>query len=222
MRGFVASVVLAALVSDTACAAVSGFDVSIGIDSSTASCFAQESKDWMACRAWKNNASYDSNCCTSINLAQNSGIATRSAYMTPCPQCSQTARTQLDNMFNGLQAGCQSAWSGTAYLQISASASSWYSTTSENQRWYQTLVDGCTSRFGITCAILSSYNDWVTLFGDETYTYGNTLDLWYVQNDGEASFSGFQPFGGWTSPSVKQYTTGSHLCGISSNLDYIA
>ena len=71
--------------------------------------------------------------------------------------------------------------------------------------------------------MFSSYNDWVTLFGDANWSYQVTppLSLWYVQNDGVANFDGYQAFGGWTSPSIKRYSVGSTLCDISSNLDYI-
>ena len=66
---------------------------------------------------------------------------------------------------------CDSDWSHTIYLQVSATESNWFSSTGENQNWYISLVDACISRIGIACAVFSSYNDWVTLFGDANWSY---------------------------------------------------
>ncbi len=45
-------------------------------------------------------------------------------------------------------------------------------------------------------------------------TVGGDHALWYAHYDGNPSFSDFSPFGGWSSPAMKQYTGTSTVCGF--------
>lgn len=38
--------------------------------------------------------------------------------------------------------------------------------------------------------------------------------LWYPHYDGSPSYSDFVPFGGWTSPSMKQFAGDSWICNV--------
>ena len=46
------------------------------------------------------------------------------------------------------------------------------------------------------------------------------LPLWYARYDGNPSFEGFTPFGGWTKPYIKQYKGTTPFCNASIDLNY--
>ena len=50
------------------------------------------------------------------------------------------------------------------------------------------------------------------------WTGASSLPLWYPHYDSWKSFGDFQAFGGWTSPSIKQYIGNANSCGIG--VDY--
>lgn len=62
-----------------------------------------------------------------------------------------------------------------------------------------------------------------SILGDSC-TAGHNLKLWYAHYDNSKSFSDFSPFGGWTSPHMKQYDDGqkSPLCGHVIDRDWRA
>ena len=44
---------------------------------------------------------------------------------------------------------------------------------------------------------------WNMIMGEE-FTGGSSCPLWYARWDHKATFDGFQPFGGWEEPFMKQ------------------
>ena len=41
------------------------------------------------------------------------------------------------------------------------------------------------------------------------------IPLWYPHYDMNPSFTDFAPFGGWQTPTIKQYQNTNALCGLS-------
>jgi GH25 family lysozyme M1 (1,4-beta-N-acetylmuramidase) len=93
-------------------------------------------------------------------------------------------------------------------------------TAQSNCQYVQQLIAAAVNT-GKKVGIYSSLIDWISIFRDKgaCYQFGN-YPLWYLSNDGVKSFSGFQPFGGWTTPSLKTYASRASTCGTYVNLNY--
>ena len=185
----------------------------------------------------------DTTVCTNLNTAKSIGIPYRDVYMFPCPTCSASAASQMQQLTSYLSANCASAFSGRVWLDIEGSQY-WYSSTSTNKDWYEALVDSCKT-YGVDCGVYSSSSQWSSIFGSSSYSYGSSkllsthlmifnLDLllstehssfvgnplWYAHYDNKPSFSDFSSFGGWKTPYAKQYQGDYTLCGFDVDLDY--
>lgn len=90
----------------------------------------------------------------------------------------------------------------------------------KNQEWFNDMIDACVSQSGISCGIYSSADEWGYTLGSKSYSYApaTKLPLWFKQDDGVEDFSGFVPFGGFTSPVAKQFRSSYSLCGTSTTI----
>ena len=95
----------------------------------------------------------------------------------------------------------------------------WKGSSSANQAWYKTLVDACNGS-GYKCGVYSSSSQWSAIFGSTSYAYGSNLPLWYAHYDNAASFSDFVSFGGWKTPTAKQYKGDVTLCSFGVDYDW--
>jgi hypothetical protein len=62
---------------------------------------------------------------------------------------------------------------------------------------------------GVNVGTYASEYEWSITVGSSC-TSASSTPLWYAHYDNDPSFSDFAPFGGWTTPAVKQYS-GTHL-----------
>lgn len=74
----------------------------------------------------------DTTVCTNLNTAKSIGIPYRDVYMFPCPTCSSSAASQMQELTSYLNSNCPSAFSGRVWLDIEGSQY-WYSSTSTNK-----------------------------------------------------------------------------------------
>jgi GH25 family lysozyme M1 (1,4-beta-N-acetylmuramidase) len=193
-----------------------GVDISQPLSSSTASCFASNGVSYVVPRAYKSSGSVDTNSCGSLTQAKNAGINNRGVYMFPSPQSSKSAATQINELTNYLNS-C-SAFTGMIWLDIEGSQY-WLGSSSANQAWYQSLASACQSS-GYSCGVYTSASQWSAIFGSSSFSHGGSMPLWYAHYDNNPSFSDFSSFGGWSSPSVKQYQGDTTLCGFGVDMDY--
>jgi len=195
-----------------------GVDISTTVSSSSASCFKSNGISFIIPRAYKSTGAVDTQACTTLKNAYTAGIKTRDVYMFPCPTCSKSAASQMSELVSYLNGNCKSEWSGRIWLDIEGSQY-WTSSTSSNQAWYKNLVSAC-STYGVKCGVYSSKSQWSAIFGSTSFTYGNSLPLWYAHYDNNPSFSDFATFGGWTSPHAKQYIGDTTLCSMGIDKNY--
>lgn len=195
-----------------------GVDISQPLSSSTASCFASNGVSFIVPRGYTSTGHVDSAACTSLNAAKAAGIAKRDVYLFPCPTCSISPADQVSQLVSGISGSCGSAWSGRVWLDIEGSQY-WLGDTNANRNWYQELVAACKSTAS-ACGVYSSSSQWSAIFGSSSYSYGSDLPLWYAHYDNSASFSDFSSFGGWSSPTAKQYVGDTTLCSFGVDLDY--
>ncbi|EDR27748.1 hypothetical protein, conserved [Entamoeba dispar SAW760] len=94
----------------------------------------------------------------------------------------------------------------------------WTSSASTNQRYLMEMMNEARA-IGIVHGIYGSKYYWGNLFGSSyKYAYASSTPLWYPHYDNSPSFSDFSSFGGWTSPSMKQYRGDVSIC--SAGVDY--
>lgn len=193
-----------------------GIDVSSAISTDSATCLVS-SYSFMVARGYHSSGSVDTNVCTSIKHASSAGFTKRDTYLFPCPTCSKSAATQVQELVDYLNANCASQWSKRVWLDIEGSQY-WTGDTTKNRNWYQSLVDACKSK--AKCGVYASASQWSAIFGSTSYKYGNDLPLWYAHYDGNANFDDFSSFGGWSSPHAKQYAGTTSTCSASVDKNY--
>lgn len=127
-------------------------------------------------------------------------------------------------MVAGLQAaGCTSGSGNgtynTVWLDIEGDNKdkTWSSDPAFNQKFFQSLLDGCTAA-GVNCAVYTSASQWQPIMGI-AYSGGAALPLWYAHYDNQTTFSDFKPFSGWTKPVIKQYAGDVTVCGLDVDVN---
>ena len=71
--------------------------------------------------------------------------------------------------------------------------------------------------------VYSSEYEWETVMGSSgACTDYTSYPLWYAHYDDNPSFSDFSEvsFGGWTTPSIKQYEGDATLCSTDVDMNY--
>jgi len=105
---------------------------------------------------------------------------------------------------------------GTVWLDIEA-PDLWSSDQSVNRNFVQAMIDEA-QRLGVRLGIYTSASQWIPIMGE--WDGGSSFPLWYAHYDDNPSFSDFSPFGGWSSPSIKQYEGNLDVCGASIDADW--
>lgn len=160
--------------------------------------------------------------CTGLGYAKTAGFSMLDVHFTPCPTCKASAADQLAILTDGLKKDCDSAWSHKIWLDFNT-YQFWTQPWNEagykiNQKFLQDLVDACLATSGVTCAVHSSPDQWKYITGSASWSYkpATTLPLMYYSLNDVASFDDFVAFGGFTTPSAKQYSKVWNTCGIES------
>jgi hypothetical protein len=87
-----------------------------------------------------------------------------------------------------------------------------------NQQFYRELVDACNG-FQLVTGVYTSASQWNAIFG-ASFSYGANLPLWYPHYDGNPAFSDFAAFGGWHTPTIKQFSDQGSKCGVSYDINW--
>jgi len=106
---------------------------------------------------------------------------------------------------------------GMIWLDIEGPGTYWGSSTSNNQAFFNGLLSSCLGY--ANCGVYTSASQWNPIMGS-SYTGGASRPLWYAHYDDVASFSDFAPFGGWTSPAIKQYEGDVAVCSADIDQDW--
>jgi GH25 family lysozyme M1 (1,4-beta-N-acetylmuramidase) len=70
----------------------------------------------------------------------------------------------------------------------------------------------------VTFGIYTSKSQWDPIMGGSTQF--SKYPLWYPHYDSNPSFSDFVSFGGWKTPSIKQYKGTTTTCSASVDLNW--
>jgi GH25 family lysozyme M1 (1,4-beta-N-acetylmuramidase) len=197
-----------------------GGDVSEFFDSSAWSCAVQGGWSFMIVRSYCSIGAPDPNALPTIQAAAAGGMKYRDVYHFPCP--SIDAAQQVNDDVSAVGASNFNAlWFDIETNQSPGCA--WSGDTSSNCQFLQQMIAAGQS-LGISMGVYASAYMWSSIMGDScSVGADNGLPLWYAHYDGSRSFSDFSPFGGWSYPSVKQYSDSSEIgsnCGINADADY--
>lgn len=196
-----------------------GGDVSSYADSSAWSCAVNGGWSFMIVRSYCSYGAPDSNALPTLQAAKAGGIAHTDVYHFPCAGSDAAAQVQAD--VSAVGAGNF----GTLWFDIETNPSSGcgWSDASSNCNFLQAMISAGQG-LGITMGVYASSYMWSSIMGDGcSVGADNGLALWYAHYDGSRSFSDFSPFGGWSTPTMKQYSDDSQIgdnCGISADANY--
>ena len=192
-----------------------GIDVSQPTSKSSFSCLRNNGYNTMVIvRCWKSTGSFDSNCPSTLKNAQSAGFSTSNsdAYFYPCISCGDLAG-QVRTFWS--KVGSNNLKIKRVWFDIEGT---WTSSASTNQNYLMQMMNQARS-IGIVHGIYGSKYYWQSLFGSSyKYAYASSTPLWYAHYDNVKSFSDFSAFGGWSSPSMKQYRGDVSTC--SAGVDY--
>jgi GH25 family lysozyme M1 (1,4-beta-N-acetylmuramidase) len=155
-----------------------GVDVSTLVSTTDWSCLKSSGYSFAVPRGYRSSGSVDPNVCSNLKNAQSAGIAYRDVYLFPCPTCSSSAASQMNQLVSYLKTNCATAWSGRVWLDIEGSQY-WTGSYTNNKNWYQALVTSC-STYGVKCGVYASQSQWQAIFGSTSYCYGSNLPLWVM------------------------------------------
>jgi len=188
--------------------AFSGVDVSSYVD--TWNCLKSSGYDFAIIRGYQSFGAVDPNAAQTIANAKAAGIAYVDTYFFPCVQCGNPAG-QADAFWSAL-----GGTFGTVWLDIEVYQ--WSSSPSSNQNFITTLANALASK-GAKIGIYTNLYNWSSIVGSG-WGAMSKYPLWYAHYDDNPSFSDFSGFGGWTTPSIKQYNGGTDICSASVDLNW--
>jgi GH25 family lysozyme M1 (1,4-beta-N-acetylmuramidase) len=175
------------------------------------SCLISSGYTFAIVRGYCNYGGVDPNLIRNLNNANSAGIGEVDVYFFPCVPCGSPA-SQAQALVNALSGQTY------GYIWLDIEVYSWSSSQSSNQAFITTLINTLTNS-GQRVGIFTNYNNWESIVGIN-WTGASSLPLWYANYDKNPSFSDFNPFGGWTSPLIKQYLGDQTVCGDGLNLNY--
>jgi len=190
----------------------SGIDISDACSVSTFTCLKGAGYSYVIIRGWQSFGKADPNCATSIANAWQAGLDSVDVYLFPC------AGMDPSSQVSGLVSALQGSKYGSIWLDIETNPSSgcgWSSDLSSNCNFIQSMIQEGKS-LGRTIGVYASEYMWTSIAGSSC-TVGSSSPLWYADYDNEPNFDDFKPFGGWNTPTMKQYQTGT-TCSIG--VDY--
>ena len=195
--------------------ATTGVDVSQPVSKSTWECLmtpgGQGAVEFAIVRVYQSSGHVDPHGATTIKAAHSAGVKNVDGYIFPCFSCSDAAG-QVKATVEALK----STSFGMLWYDIERYR--WSTSKEANQKFIKDMVDAGTS-LGIHAGIYSSKNSWEAVVGQSwSYPSAQGLPIWYAHYDGSPAFSDFTGFGGWRSPSIKQYLGDKSSCG--AGIDY--
>nr|QNJ46226.1 GH25 muramidase [Thermomucor indicae-seudaticae] len=205
-----------------------GLDVSALTSTSSFSCAKNLGYDHVIARcymeAYGNNpgGKVDPNCYSNYKNAKAAGFTSVDIYMFPCTGRStcKSPATQVQEIVDYV--GAHKMIVGTLWLdvEVDSAANNWPSTSEARStlRAFKTALDKSGWKWGV----YSSKSQWTRITGSASWVLDPSVPLWYSHYDDTLSFSDYpsHAFGGWSKPTIKQYTGDASFCSASWDKNY--
>eukprot|EP00048_Salpingoeca_helianthica_P014577 m.222402 g.222402 ORF g.222402 m.222402 type:complete len:237 (-) comp16021_c0_seq1:138-848(-) len=201
--------------------ATKGVDLSQATSQDSFSCLHSNGYNFAIVRCYESVGQPDPNCAQSVINAWNGGMAHVDIYMFPDPTAGNPAG-QVDSLVSYLDShGIHIRTTppqtyGMLWLDIEG-VGYWTGDQGANQNFFNGLVNQAKAH-GLYLGIYTSRSQWDPIMG--SFSGGAAYPLWYAHYDGDASFNDFAPFGGWSSPAIKQFQGTTGLCSAGVDLSW--
>ncbi|KAH3765864.1 Glycoside hydrolase, superfamily [Pelomyxa schiedti] len=201
-------------------------DVSSLITADDFSCGLADGYDTVVVRAYHSYGGVDTNAPPTLENAQQAGLLVTDVYHFPCYGKDKTgelpAVQQVSDMVEYL-ASTNSTY-GRLWFDVETNPSDgcgWETSSANFPLNCQFLGDLITAARDLnqTVGVYVSSYEWSIIMGSACTIASDTL-LWYPHWDDNLSFSDFVPFGGWTEPTMKQYSDKEHICSLNEDADW--
>ena len=206
-----------------------GVDLSQLTSQSSFDCVKNLGYDFAIVRVYCSPGYVDSNGPTNIARAWASGMAHVDGYIFPCYSCGNPSG-QMDTTIEYLSSHVNiegldgfkrtnetvGATVGMLWLDIEGTQY-WGSSTSANTQFIVDMAARGKAR-GVSIGIYSSKSQWNPITGGTTAL--SSYPLWYASWDYNYNFNDWSPFGGWSSPAIKQYAGDQSYCSAGWDKNY--
>jgi hypothetical protein len=173
--------------------------------------------------------SVDPNVCIHLHRANRAGLDVKGVFVQPWPRYGVSYATAVTSLKRHLLNNCGTYADIPVYLSVLENdhvGDGWRDSYEVNRHWIEGFLTTCKEYFH-TCGVLSSRSAWTSLFHTQTYTNSsvfNGVSLWYSSDESKPNFKDFRSeaasFGGWSTPSMKQFVRQTDLCGFSVGNDW--
>ncbi|KAE9549314.1 hypothetical protein FO519_007480 [Halicephalobus sp. NKZ332] len=166
-------------------------------------------------RVYRSSGAYDTTGIQNIKNARASGWKDVDGYIFPCLSSScPSAKTQVANTVNELHA--KGAQFGMLWLDIEKLA--WPADHNHNRQFITDMMQELDA-LKVNYGIYTNYNMWEGIVGD--WTGAAHRPLWWADYNGHQDYSGFKAFGGWSKPSIHQYSGDVNgPCGVNMDQNW--
>jgi len=207
-------------------------NATVGLDISSGICQGMSSSDWSCLhgkgysfaiiQTWSGGYDFNHDIANCVNDAWAAGFSHVDVYAFLCPNCNDNypASSAVSTIANDLKSvglsggGTGKGRFGMLWFDVEQCSGCW-NAASANANF---LADGVNeaNKLGFHVGIYSSDYEWgATVGGSTAFT---NYPLWYADWDGQQSFSDFGGgFGGWKSPSMKQYADSGQCISMDSD-----
>jgi len=185
-----------------------------GVTESQIQCYVGEGYTYAIIEVFDGGMGANSNIANCVSAATSGGMTTVDVYGFFCPNCNGNTP---DTAISAVQSALNGVTVGTLWVDVEQCEGCW-DTLDNNCGFVQQIVAAAEGA-GMTVGIYSSEYEWAQTVGESCDSF-SSLPLWYAHYDGEANFNdGAYNFGGWTSPTMKQYND-QGPCALSVDVNY--
>jgi len=199
-----------------------GVDVSEPVDLAAAQCLKAGGVSFAIARAWESIDHFDKSSVTTLASLRGAGIVDAGVYLFPCSFGADPAY-QIKAMLGNLSAA--GAQFNRVWLDIETNpdpACAWKADKAANCAWLKSLI-AAVNATGVPLGVYTSIHEYETWMSDTPQGCvlnpggaSTSIPLWYphYESPPNPSFSDFKPFGGWTTPTIKQFFDSTSGTGI--------
>jgi len=188
-----------------------GIDLSTLTSTTAWNCLRQNGYSFAIPRGYQSTGRVDPNVISNIRGARAAGFPYVDVYLFPCVPCGNPA-TQIGDLMRAV------ASENVGMIWIDVERHNWNANLAQNQQFISAMIAAGESA-GRKLGIYTNYNNWQAIVGIN-WSGASHLPFWYAHYDNDPSFSDFRAFGGWSTPSIKQYVGDTTVCGVGVDLNW--
>lgn len=190
-----------------------GVDVSTFVDVDRWTCLKNNGTTFAVIRIYRSLGKVDANAAKTIKNARAAGISNVDGYIFPCFKCGNP-RGQVQDALDNLRKN--EAPIGQVWLDVEGT-DYWGPSGPDNINFIRELAAEVKAQ-NYSVGIYSSASQWNPITKSSTDL--GDIPLWYAHWDKKDNFSDFKPFGGFTSPVMKQYVGDASICDTGVDLNW--